>query len=108
MNGVIQNYKKDNNNEVVITKRNSNFLMNISNESGGAYLDGNNTKNVTEFFKEKLKEIDKNEFEANKFVSFKDRFQLFLLIALIVICIDFFVLETRTKWIKKMNLFNEN
>ncbi len=108
VNGVIQNYKKDNNNEVVITKRNSNFLMNISNESGGAYLDGNNTKNVTEFFKEKLKEIDKNEFEAKKFVSFKDRFQLFLLIALIVICIDFFVLETRTKWIKKMNLFNEN
>ena len=60
------------------------------------------------FFKEKLKEIDKNEFEAKKFVSFKDRFQLFLLIALVVICIDFFVLETRTKWIKKMNLFNEN
>ena len=44
--------------------------MNISNESGGAYLDGNNTKNVTEFFKEKLKEIDKNEFEAKKFVSY--------------------------------------
>ena len=75
--------KKDSDGEVVITKLNQNILQNIAASTGGIYQDGNNTQKVLDFVSEQLKAMDKKEFEAKKFVSFKDRFQAFLLAALI-------------------------
>ena len=107
-NGIIESYKKDSDGEVVITKLNQNILQNIAASTGGTYQDGNNTQNVLDFVSEQLKAMDKKEFEAKKFVSFKDRFQAFLLAALIFLLIDLFLFETKTKWVQKLNLFNEN
>ena len=107
-NGIIESYKKDSNGEVVITKLNQNILQDIAGSTGGIYQDGNNTQNVLDFVSEQLKAMDKKEFEAKKFVSFKDRFQAFLLAALIFLLIDLFLFETKTKWVQKLNLFNEN
>ena len=107
-NGIIESYKKDSDGEVVITKLNQNILQNIAVSTGGTYQDGNNTQNVLDFVSEQLKAMDKKEFEAKKFVSFKDRFQAFLLAALIFLLIDLFLFETKTKWVQKLNLFNEN
>ena len=41
-------------------------------------MDGNDTQAVVDFVAETLKNMDK-EFEAKKFVSYKDQFQAFLL-----------------------------
>ena len=107
-NGVIESYKKDFEGEVVITKRNQKVLEDIANATKGAYQDGNDTGLVLEFVSNQLKAMDKKEFEAKKFVSYKDRFQPFLIAALIFLLIDLFLFDTKTKWIQKMNLFNEN
>ena len=107
-NGIIESYKKDSDGEVVITKLNQNILQDIAESTGGIYQDGNNTQKVLDFVSEQLKAMDKKEFEAKKFVSFKDRFQAFLLAALIFLLIDLFLFETKTKWVQKLNLFNEN
>ena len=107
-NGIIESYKKDSDGEVVITKLNQNILQNIAASTGGIYQDGNKTQKVLDFVSEQLKAMDKKEFEAKKFVSFKDRFQAFLLAALIFLLIDLFLFETKTKWVQKLNLFNEN
>ena len=107
-NGVVESYKKDFEGEVVITKRNQEVLEAIAAATEGAYQDGNDTQAVLEFVSEQLKAMDKKEFEAKKFVSYKDRFQAFLVAALLFLLIDLFLFETKTKWIQKLNLFNEN
>ena len=107
-NGVIESYKKDFDGEVVITRRNQKVLEEIANSTDGGYQDGNDTSLVLEFVSEQLKAMDKKEFEAKKFVSYKDRFQAFLFGALFFLLIDLLLFETKTKWIQKMNLFNEN
>ena len=107
-NGVIESYKKDFDGEVVITRRNQKVLEDIANSTDGGYQDGNDTSLVLEFVSEQLKAMDKKEFEAKKFVSYKDRFQAFLFGALFFLLIDLLLFETKTKWIQKMNLFNEN
>jgi Ca-activated chloride channel family protein len=106
--GVVESYKKDFEGEVVITKRNQEVLEAIAAATEGAYQDGNDTQAVLEFVSEQLKAMDKKEFEAKKFVSYKDRFQAFLVAALLFLLIDLFLFETKTKWIQKLNLFNEN
>lgn len=107
-NGVIESYKKDFDGEVVITKRNQRVLEAIAAATEGIYQDGNDTQAVLDFVSEQLKAMDKKEFEAKKFVSYKDRFQAFLLGALLFLLIDLFLFETKTKWVQKLNLFNEN
>ena len=106
-NGVLESYKKDENEEVVITKRNSEILKLISENTNGQYIDGNDTKNVVEFVTDLLKKLEKKEFEAKKFVSYKDQFQTFIFVSFILLLIELFIFEKETIWLKKLNLFNE-
>ena len=107
-NGIVERYKKDEEGEVVLTQRNPTILESIASSTEGAYTDGNDTQAVLSFVREALKEMEKKEFEAKKFVSYKDRFQAFLFAGFLLILIDVFLLETQTKWISRLNLFNEN
>ena len=106
-NGIVESYKKDENNEVVITQRNPQVLTSIAESTNASYLDGNNTQAVLDFVREELNQMEKKEFEAKKFVSYKDRFQPFLIAGFLLFLIDVLVFETRTQWIAKLNLFNE-
>ncbi|ALM08609.1 BatB protein [Sediminicola sp. YIK13] len=107
-NGVVQSLKKDAQGEVVITKLNEEILKEIANEGNGEYINGSNTDAAIEFIKEQLNQIDKTEFEAKQFAEYKDQFQWFLGIGLFFLFMDIFFLERKTKWLKKLNLFNEN
>ena len=106
-NGVVESYKKDMKGETVITKRNPVILQEIAEAADGEYVDGNDTQAVVDFVAETLKNMDKKEFEAKKFVSYKDRFQVFLFAGFLLILLEMFLFETKTKWVQRLNLFNE-
>ncbi|WP_142784741.1 vWA domain-containing protein [Changchengzhania lutea] len=107
-NGVILNYKKDNQGETVITRLNEETLKNIANEANGVYINGKNTNEVIENIRGILNGMDKTEFEAKQFADFKDQFQWFLGFGIFFLLLDIFLLERKTAWLKKLNLFNEN
>lgn len=106
-NGIVESLKKDAQGEVVITKLNEEVLVDIASEGNGEYIDGSNTEDAVDFIKEQLLQMDKKEFEAKQFAEFKDQFQWFLGIGLLFLFLDIFVLDKKTRWLKKLNLFNE-
>jgi len=106
-NGVTSSFKRDNNGEVVITKRDTEVLKNIAKATGGGYVDGNSTKAVLDYVKNALDNIQKTEFESTQMADFKSQFQWFLGFGFFLLFLDVFLLEKKTKWVKKMNLFNE-
>eukprot|EP01093_Parvamoeba_rugata_P015548 TRINITY_DN5478_c0_g1_i1.p1 TRINITY_DN5478_c0_g1~~TRINITY_DN5478_c0_g1_i1.p1 ORF type:complete len:246 (-),score=71.56 TRINITY_DN5478_c0_g1_i1:215-952(-) len=106
-NGVILNYKKDNNGETVITRLNEPTLKDIATEANGVYINGSNTAEVVKTIKEQLDKMDKQEFESKQIADFKDQFQWFLAFGILLLFIDIFFLERKTAWLKKLNLFNE-
>ena len=106
-NGVIQTYKKDQNGETVITKLNEETLKDIAGDADGEYIQGNVTKDVLEKVTESLQNMDKTEFEAKQFADYQSQFQWFLGLAILLLLLDIFLLERKTKWIYKLNLFNE-
>ncbi len=107
-NGIIQNYKKDKQGETVITKLNEETLNNIAKESNGLYINGSNTNDVVSGIKEMLDKMDKMEFESKQIADFKDQFQWFLGFGIFLLLLDIFLLERKTGWLKRLNLFNEN
>ena len=106
-NGILQYYKRDQNNEQVITRLGEETLKEIAKTTNGEYIDGSNTKAVVDQIKALLGGMDKKEFEAKQFTDFKDQFQWFLAGALFLLVLDVFLLERKTAWLKKLNLFNE-
>ncbi len=106
-NGKFIGYKKDNKDEVVITKLNVETLKEIARNGKGKYIFGNKTSKTIEYVEELLLKADKKEFETKQFSDFKDQFQWFVAIGLVFLIIDVFLLSKKTKWIQKLNLFNE-
>lgn len=106
-NGILESLKKDNQGETVITRLNENILIDIANEGNGQYIDGSNTDTAVDLIKEELLQMDKKEFEAKQFAEYKDQFQWFIGAALLLLFLDIFILDRKTKWLKKLNLFNE-
>lgn len=107
-NGIILNYKKDSDGETVITHLDEENLKKIADASNGAYINGNSTANVVDNIKDILNKMDKKEFESKQFADFEDQFQWFLGAAIFFLLLDIFLLERKTGWLKRLNLFNEN
>ncbi|QWX83435.1 VWA domain-containing protein [Cellulophaga sp. HaHaR_3_176] len=107
-NGIVESLKKDMNGEVVITKLNETVLKDIADDGNGEYINGDNTDQAVDYIKEQLNQMDKKEFEAKQFAEYKDQYQWFVAAGLLLLFLDLFVLDRKTKWLRKLNLFNEN
>tara|TARA_Y100000815_G_scaffold3490_1_gene3369 strand:+ start:1287 stop:2252 length:966 start_codon:yes stop_codon:yes gene_type:complete len=107
-NGVVLNYKKDSKGETVITRLDETTLKEIASEANGVYVNGRNTNEVVTAIKDVLDKTDKTEFESKQIADFKDQFQWFLALGILLLFVDIFFLERKTAWLKKLNLFNEN
>lgn len=106
--GYGEGLQKDKDGNVVVTKRNAEVLAAIAKVTkGGGYVDGNTTKIVLDYVKKIIDNTDKTEFGATQMADFKSQFQWFLGFGFFFLLLDVFLLERRTKWVRKMNLFNE-
>lgn len=106
-NDVVESFQRDKDDQVVITKRNAEILSKIANSSKGGYVDGNSTKVVVDYVKKAIDNTEKTEFGATQMADLKSQFQWFLGFGFFLLFLDTFLLERRTKWVRKMNLFNE-
>jgi len=106
-NGKFLGYKKDSKGEVVITQLHDDTLKEIARKGKGDYIYGNNTGKTIEFIEDILNNAEKKEFEVKQFSDFKDQFQWFVGLGLLFLVLDVFLLQKKTKWIQKLNLFNE-
>lgn len=105
--GIVESYKRDLQGEVVITRLNQKTLEDIASEGDGEYIDGTITEDAVTFITDQLSTMNKTEFEAKKFSEFQDQFQWFLGLGIFLLLLDVFLLERKTAWLQKLNLFNE-
>lgn len=107
-NGAIESFHRDKSTgEVVITKLRPEALETIAKAAKGGYINGSSTKEVVGFIKKSFNNIQKNEFDATETASFQSQFQWFLAIGFFLLVLDVFLLERKTKWVQKLDLFNE-
>lgn len=100
-------YKRDWDNQIVTTKLNPATLQYIAKETGGKYYYGSNTQEIVDLIKNDLNKIEKTDFEAQQIAEFQSQFQWFLGLAFLLLFVDLFILDRKTLWMKKANLFNE-
>ncbi len=107
-NGVVKHFKKDWNGETVITKLEAQNLKDLAKITQGEYIYGRSTTDVVEKINKFLNHLEKSEFESQEYASFKSQFQWFLGIGILFLILDILLLERKTAWLQRLNLFNEN
>ena len=107
LNNAMIGYKKDRKGETVLTKRNAEVLQGIAAIANGQYIDGNITDTPVKQMAEVIANAEKNEFETKQFSDYKDQFQWFLALGLLFLIVDIFLFDKKTKWLRKVDLFNE-
>ena len=107
INGSLIGYKKDRKGETVITQRKPDVLQEIAQSSEGSYIDGNKTDKPVNTIEDAIGNAQKSEFETKQFSDYEDQFQWFLGIGILFLFLDVFLLDKKTKWLRKVDLFNE-
>lgn len=106
-NGNQQGFKKDLNNNTVVTKLNEEMLKQIADAGDGEYVRANNTQAGLGLIFDEINKLDKTEFESRVFSDYEDRFQYLIGIALALLLIEFIILERRGKRFRNINLFGD-
>jgi Ca-activated chloride channel family protein len=106
--GSITSYQKDNSGNTVITKLNEEMLKEIAASGGGSYIRANSTQSSLNALFKEINKMEKKEIGSKVFTDYKDRFQWFLGIAIVLLLIESLLRNTKNKWSNKINLFEEN
>ena len=104
-NGVIEGYKKDNEDNVVVTKMDPAMLQQLALSTEGNFIDGMNTKETIEFIKSSIGKMEQVESETEMYTDYDDQFQWFLALTLFFFILDLIVPNRKTLWIRKIKLF---
>jgi Ca-activated chloride channel family protein len=98
-------YLKDESGQVVVSRMSPEMLAQIANAGDGEYTyGGSKFSDIQKVIKE-ISNIEKKDFEDMVYTDYDDKFYIFLWIALILIVIDFFILEKKSPLLSKVNLF---
>ncbi|NNC95549.1 MAG: VWA domain-containing protein [Chitinophagales bacterium] len=100
-------YKRDNQNNIVLSKLNEIMLQQVASAGDGEYMRLTNGKEETRKIMRSLEKLETQEFEEKVFTDYQDWFQLFLLPALLLLFIDFMIGERRSFFLKKLNLYDD-
>jgi len=105
--GVQTGYKKDRDGNTIITKLDETILKQIANVGKGMYVRASNSDAGLNTVFEDLEKIEKSDIESKQFSDFESRFQYFAGLALLILILDLFVFERKTRWIKNIKLFGD-
>jgi len=100
-------YKSDKSGTTVVSKLDENMLKEIASIGNGVYVRANNSSTGLRAIFDEINRMEKKEYEAKQYTDYEDRFQPFISLALLVLLIEFILSETKSKWIEKLNLFND-
>lgn len=100
-------YKKDRRGNVVLTKLDESTLREIANTGGGKYYRGSNTEDELDLIYNDLGELEATEFGATRITEYEDRFYYFLLPGILLLFIEFFISNKKSKFIMKFDKISE-
>ncbi len=96
---------KDREGNVVITKIDESALKNIAAAGQGAYISANNIRDGINNLLDELNDLEKSELEAKVYSEYNDRFQYVAFVVLILLLIELFILERKSSWLRGVDLF---
>ncbi|WP_299577262.1 VWA domain-containing protein [uncultured Sunxiuqinia sp.] len=100
-----KDYRKDKDGKVVITKLNEEMLQQIAAAGSGIYVRANNAQVGLNTLFNEIDKMEEAEMESLVYSDYEDQFQWFLGFAILMLLVDFLILERKNKYLKNIKLF---
>jgi Ca-activated chloride channel homolog len=100
------NYRKDQRGSIIVSKLNEAMLQQIAVAGNGMYVRARNNQNAIRMIYDQVNKMQKEETQASIYSDYEEGFQYFLGIALLLLFIEFFILERKNKYLKEIKLFD--
>ena len=100
------NYMKDKEGNVVITKLNEEMCQEIAVAGHGTYVRADNTNSALRALQKEIDKMNKSELESKVYSEYDERFQTFAWIALILLLVEFMTLDRKNRIFRKVKLFS--
>ena len=101
-------YFKDRSGQVVVSKLNEDMCQEIAQAGKGAYVRCDNTNTAMRALQQELDHIATSDLETTLYADYNEQYQSFILIAMLLLVIDFFILMRQNHRLNRMDLFKEN
>lgn len=88
---------------MVLTKLDESALKDIATGTGGQYMRGSNDRDELDMIYKDLSGIKKTEFGEKIVTDYEDRFYYFLIPAIILLIIEFFMTERKSPFVIMLN-----
>ena len=100
-------YFKDRAGQVVVSRLNEEMCQQIAAAGNGAYVRCDNTNTAMRAWQQELDRIATTELESTVYADYNEQYQSFVLIALLLLAIEFFILSRKNHRLTRMDLFGE-
>ena len=100
-------FRKDQEGNTIVSKLNEDLLIQIANSGKGTYVRANNTTSgLSKLFIE-INKMEKKEIGTMIFTEYKDRFQLFIGLALILLTLDLIILPRKSNFSNRIKYYRK-
>jgi Ca-activated chloride channel family protein len=106
-NNVREGYRKDNAGNTVVTKLDEQTLKEIAGAGNGIYVRASNSDAGLNNVLGAISKLEKKQFDSKMYSDYEDRFQWFIAAALVLLLIELFITERKSKIYERLNLFND-
>lgn len=98
-------FRKDKDGNVVITKLNEQMCQEIASAGGGIYVRSDNTNGALRVITAELDKMAKADVESSVYSEYDEQFQGMAWIILVILLVDLIILERKNKLLRKIKLF---
>jgi Ca-activated chloride channel family protein len=106
LDGSSNNYLKDKEGNVVITKLNEEMCKEIAAAGKGIFVRADNSNSALRAIESEIEKLNKSEIESKVYSEYDERFQTFAWIALVLLLADFVILSRKNRVFNKIKLFS--
>lgn len=98
-------YKRDEEGNIVKTKLNEAMLTELAEAGGGVYFNLQDSDKIIAALRERIERMEKREFEQRVFSEYKSHFQYFIGAGLLLLIIEFLLSYRKNKQLKDVDIF---
>lgn len=100
-------YRRDKENNVVVTKLNEQMAQAIAQAGGGAYIRVDNTNNAQKLLESEVDKLAKADVETEVYTEYNEQFEFVVWIAFVLLVIEIFILTGKSRFTKGFKLFDK-
>jgi Ca-activated chloride channel family protein len=99
------NYQKDKDGTMIITKLNEQMCQEIAAAGNGMYARTDNTNNALKALQKELNKMAKSDIESKIYTSYDEKYLIPAWFLLFLLIVEFFVLDRKNRVLSKIKLF---